>query len=262
MTKTKAKAETIYLELREHIRGLEEGVRLSSVLELRQKFQTSQHSVDKALDRLEREKLIIKKPRLGIRVAPRPEKEVASKRIAFAAWTSGHSKELSGGSHPYYGPIIQTIAEQAALLGYEESVYLFRSHGILDSGTTLERDISKGLISGLIISSWDLTKKDLPFLEAHGVHTVLIGTDHLQCGYPCVTVNNVKLGLLTSQATMSSGRSPVAVISAEDPRIDVETFLMTQESEGNPVQPGYHIHYPPLKGGDQEAIKRGREAAE
>ena len=144
------KVETIYAALRKRIEELEAGERLSSILQLRRKFRASQHSIDKALSRLEREKLIIKKPRLGIRVAPRPEREVSGKRIAYAAWTTGRSDGQYGDNHPYYSPVMQAISEQTLLLGYEGSVYLFREHGILGSGTSLERDITKGLITGLI----------------------------------------------------------------------------------------------------------------
>ena len=158
------KSRLIYNILRKRIQAMAPGDRLPTVLELRREFDVSQHSVCRALDDLEREDLIVKLPRAGIQVgAGASSKGQVSgvTRVAYAAWMLSEPVEwLPNGIHPFFHPLLNSVMSNSRSLGYECNVYPIDRRGISGSETSLEADIKREVLKGLIISGFHFGDHD------------------------------------------------------------------------------------------------------
>ena len=256
------KWERIRKAVLEKVRDLPPGSRLPTVLDYRAEFKASQHSVCRALDSLEQDGLIVKKPRGGILVAEPPDTMVKSKRLAYVSWYGPSPENGTTRSHPFFQPLMHAISTAFENSDYESALYYFPSRGIVDSNSSLERDISNDMIRGLIVSSYHLTERDIPFLKQHGVDTVLIGADTWGSGFPTIEINSVKIGLLAAAAVARTKRHPVALITGRTVEAGEQAFLMSRESAGEPVDDCYRIHCPANFETTDQAITEGREAVD
>lgn len=254
------KWEIVRAGILRRIQHLSPGDRLPSIVALRKEFGVSQHSVCRALDSLERDGLLVKRTRDGIRVAEPPARKASAVRIAYAAW-HGQDENGTGFRHPFFHPLMRAISQAFNQSEYEGAIYLFSHHGIEGSKETLERDIAERRIQGLIIASFHLSQSDPAFLRQYGVSTVLIGADPLDSGFPAIVFNSVKGGLLAAQAVCRMGRLPAAVITGRALSPAVQAFLMACEANELHIPDPYRIHCAADFGMPEQAIAQGRAGA-
>jgi len=205
------KAERVYRELRQRVETMDRGMRFPSVRQVIRELGVSQVTVDRALDRLSEEGLIVRRPKRGIFIAgdDEPGREVSTRRIGVA---------IPDYPSPVYESYARHMMRQVDAAGHMVRLLRYSWRDRVPRGLTLER--LDGLV--LVPTGTQFHPEDIYRISRMGVPVVLM--ERLVPGVvmDCVGPDNEGGGALAASHLIELGHRRLAVLVCEPRGVTLE----------------------------------------
>lgn len=196
------KIEKVYGELKSRIPVMREGMRFPSVREVMREFSVSQITVDRAMEMLAREGLIVKRPKQGTFVAAGADTKVQRHTLAVAI-----PNYASSVYEDYLEQLmrhVDRIGEVAEVIRYDWRERILQ---------TLPTERVDGLI--LVPTAYRLAPGDIASLSRFQIPIVLISRLMRDFTIDCVEPDNERGGELAAEHLIGLGHRKLAVLLAE-----------------------------------------------
>ena len=204
MTETATKVEWVYAELKGRIARWHRGNKMPSIRNLMREFNVSQITVDRAMDRLSEEGLIVKRPKKGIFVGPVSNQDLSVKKHTIAVAVPNYPSPIYDDYLLHLDREIRTVGELAEVIRY-------------DWRERILQDLPSKKVDGLVLipTGSRFSPRDFAVLGRFDRPVVLISRVLRDVGIDCVEPDNELGGELAAEHLLGLGHRRLAVLLSE-----------------------------------------------
>lgn len=211
---TLTKIERVYTELKGRISDLPAGGRFPSIRNVMREFNVSQITVDKAMELLVQDGLIVKRPKQGIFTARCDKTKAHAPRHTLAVAVPSYPSSV-------YERYLEELSSQVQRIGEVADVIRY------DWRDRIIQSLPKKNINALILvpTSSRLTPADFFGLSQFKIPIVLISRMIRDVAIDCVEPDNVMGGELAAKHLISLGHRNLAILQAEPAGVSSESRI-------------------------------------